>query len=197
MEFIRWLVGYAREHPAIATVNVVTFSRGILTVPVSWLYLSGSHWWALFWFVIAALTDAADGWLARRWEATTDFGKALDPLADKLFILGTMVPLMFAGIISGWHQIPAWIIIVREVAMAVFSGGSRRVMTPTLWAKRKTEWQSFAVGFLLVATPHMLGEYAAWSQAIGLLLLWAASVLTALTGIHYFVMWWQEKKETL
>ena len=80
--------------------NVLTLIRLIL-VPVYWVLMLGYHldYWALGAFLLASATDMLDGFLARRMQGITDFGKLMDPLADKLMVLSVLFTLLIRGII--------------------------------------------------------------------------------------------------
>ena len=85
--------------------NVLTLIRLIL-VPVYWVLMLGYHldYWALGAFLLASATDMLDGFLARRMQCITDFGKLMDPLADKLMVLSVLFTLLIRGIIP-WEPV--------------------------------------------------------------------------------------------
>ena len=78
--------------------NIITFLRLLLTVPVSLSIYNGNEGLALLLFIFAGLSDGIDGYLARRFKWESQFGKLLDPLADKCLILATLLALAFAQI---------------------------------------------------------------------------------------------------
>ncbi|MCY0884536.1 MAG: CDP-alcohol phosphatidyltransferase family protein, partial [Firmicutes bacterium] len=100
----------------MSVVDWLTASRVLLTVPVLALWLSPgaeARWWGLAVFVLAGLTDFADGRLARRLGRTTRLGAYLDPLADKVLVLGTAAALVAGGRLSAWVYL---VVLVRELA---------------------------------------------------------------------------------
>ncbi len=154
--------------------------------------------WALIAFVLAAVTDFFDGWLARRLNATSIWGAILDPIADKVLVCATVLGLM-ALAPSPPVVIPAALILFREFTVsALREATAGRVTLPvTLLAKWKTTLQLIALGAELVV--------AAWS-ALGLpadaapnlaftwlahALLWLAAAVTLITGAQYL---WQARK---
>jgi CDP-diacylglycerol--glycerol-3-phosphate 3-phosphatidyltransferase len=154
--------------------NAITIGRIAASPLVAWLPLTPSvsyRAWAFFLFVILAVSDYVDGELARKRNSITDLGKQLDPLADKLFIVVTMVPMYLlmrpkgpnAGIVHvadslkfitpwGLVGLPLWVAIViigREIAMTIFRHAAARrgvVISAIGSAKWKTGFQMVWVG---------------------------------------------------
>jgi cardiolipin synthase len=168
--------------------NVLTFSR-ILAIPalVATFYWPGhtSNWVALAIFVVAGLTDFFDGWLARRWRIVSNFGRFLDPIADKLLVAAALLMLVAYDRITGLSLLAAIVILCREILVAGLREflAELRVRVPvSRLAKWKTTAQIVALCFLLVfdAAP------AAWMiPDIGRYLLWIAALLTLVTGYDY------------
>lgn len=166
---------------AIATwANVVTVTR-VLASPFLFAILpsdSRGSWVALIVWVVLCSSDGFDGYLARR-HGTTRSGAFLDPLADKILILGAMFTLVSRGI---FWLLPVSIIAGREILVSVYRVvvGSRGVSVPaTLLAKWKTFFQQLAVAFAIA--PFTTTD-ATW---LWLGLLWAAVALTLVTGAQY------------
>ncbi len=165
---------------ALATpANAVTLVR-ILVLPVliALLLDEGPAWPALTLWVVLAASDCVDGWLARR-QGTTRSGAFLDPLADKILVLGAMVALVAKGVL--WW-VPVAIIAVREVALSAYRSyvGRRGVSVPARFqAKVKTWVQAVAVG---MAIAPVTGD---GYRALLLTVLWAAVALTVVTGVQY------------
>ncbi|MFM7535266.1 MAG: CDP-alcohol phosphatidyltransferase family protein [Acidimicrobiales bacterium] len=166
---------------AIATwANAVTVAR-VLVSPLLFLLIGGGDgsWAALgLWFVLCA-SDGVDGWLARRMGATRS-GAFLDPLADKILVLGAMFTLVSYEV---FPLVPVLLIAGREVAVSVYRTvvGARGVSVPAKrLAKAKTVTQQFAVAFALLP---ITARNATWSWTM---LLWAAVGLTLVTGWQYF-----------
>jgi cardiolipin synthase len=168
--------------------NLLTLSR-ILAIPalVATFYWPGhtSNWVALAIFVIAGLTDFFDGWLARRWDMLSSFGRFLDPIADKLLVSAALLMLVAQGRIAGLSLLAAIVILCREILVAglrEFLAELRVAVPVSRLAKWKTTVQIVALCFLLVfdAAPP------SWHiPEVGLALLWAAALLTLVTGYDY------------
>lgn len=169
--------------------NYLTFGRVALIVPFVAVFLWSAPWnmkAAFVVFVIAALTDLFDGWVARARKETTALGAALDPIADKLLIAAAMILLVRNGIIHGPGVIAVIIIIAREILVsglreAVAAKGAALKVTPL--AKWKTAAQLLAAGLFLAAAPQGFAGEALRSSASGVL--WLAAVLTFWTGADY------------
>ena len=168
---------------AIATwANAVTVSR-LLVSPLLFTIIpndQGGAWAALaLWFVLSA-SDGVDGYLARR-HGTTRSGAFLDPLADKVLVLGAMFTLVSRSVFDLW---PVILIATREVGISVYRVvvGAKGVSVPaTRIAKLKTLVQQLAVGFALAPVTAL---DATWTWTV---LLWGAVVLAVVSGLHY--MW--------
>lgn len=164
----------------VTWANAVTVGR-ILASPLLFAIIPvdpGGSWVALgVWFVLCA-SDGVDGYLARR-HGITRSGAFLDPLADKILILGAMFTLVSRGI---FWLLPVSIIAGREILISVYRVvvGARGVSVPaSKLAKWKTLFQQLAVAF---AIAPMTTTDATW---LWLSLLWAAVVLTIITGTQY------------
>ncbi|PIE71122.1 MAG: CDP-diacylglycerol--glycerol-3-phosphate 3-phosphatidyltransferase [Deltaproteobacteria bacterium] len=138
---------------------------------------------AAFVFSAAAITDFLDGYLARRWNLVSTFGKMLDPLADKLLMSSAFIMMVY-------HQwVPAWIICLilgRELAVT----GLRNLMadkgadiSASVLGKYKTGFQIAAIIPLLIHYPYFGIRF----HAIGNLVLWVALVFTLWSGADYFI----------
>jgi CDP-diacylglycerol---glycerol-3-phosphate 3-phosphatidyltransferase len=161
--------------------NAVTVGRVLLS-PVMYAVINGpkGSWWAsALWFVLCA-SDGVDGWLARR-HGTTRSGAFLDPLADKILVLGAMFVLVNVHV---FWWLPVVIIAAREVAISLYRTvvGTKGVSVPAKkLAKIKTVAQQLAVGFALLPPT---ARSARW---IAVDLLWIAVVLTVVTGVQYLM----------
>jgi len=136
-------------------------------------------------FIVAALSDLVDGWLARRGQQVTSIGKLLDPLADKLLVSTALIVLVAVGRIPIWATWMAVVIVGRELAVTGLRGlasAGGRVMGAGGLGKAKTLAQNVAIGALLFPDPT-LGLPA---HAIGLTLLALATALTLWSGYGYF-----------
>ncbi|MBC8200020.1 MAG: CDP-diacylglycerol--glycerol-3-phosphate 3-phosphatidyltransferase [Desulfobacteraceae bacterium] len=134
-------------------------------------------------FSAAAITDYLDGYFARRRGLVTDFGKIMDPVADKLLASSAFIMLSSLGWIPGWM---VCIIIGREIAVTGlrnFAVESREDIAASSLGKYKTGFQIAAIIPLLFHYPYFGLNF----HAIGTLFLWAALVLTVWSGVDYFI----------
>ena len=173
-----------RAQRAASVLRRITYARVVVVPVVMWLILEepveGARPVAAGLFGVAAITDFLDGYLARRWAATTTFGSFLDTTADKLLVSGVLIALVAVDRASAWV---AAIIVGRELIImglrgAVASDGT--VIRPSIWGKLKANVQFVAV-FLAIVRPRV---------TIGPLLLdeWAmaaAAVVTVLSAVEY------------
>jgi CDP-diacylglycerol--glycerol-3-phosphate 3-phosphatidyltransferase len=164
---------------ALATpANAVTILRLLVTVPLLMMIVDRTDSWpAVMLWIALCITDGIDGYLARR-QGTTRSGAFLDPLADKVLVLGAMVALVAAG--SFWW-LPVAVIAVREVAISLFRSYWVRqglAVPASQMAKAKTVVQEIAVGFALL--PLTSDHF--W---IASSVLWVALVLTIISGAQY------------
>lgn len=150
--------------------------------------------WAFWAFLIAAITDFFDGWLARKMNATSDWGAILDPIADKVLICGAILGLMSLGP-QPMVALPAGLILFREFAVSALRevGADKGVKLPvTVLAKWKTTLQILALAsellvacwaaFQLPADPAILGPATTLAHT----LLWLAAAITLITGAQYW-----------
>ncbi len=110
-------------------------------------------------FTVAALTDMADGYLARRWHITTTLGAFLDSVADKVLVVGSLVVLIEVGRAWSWA---AFIIIGRELAVMGLRGVAaleKSKVPPSLWGKAKTVFQFLAIGLAMLRLESEWGPY--------------------------------------
>ena len=167
--------------------NKLTMLR-ILLVPIfmGFLFLRQdypqySEVLALLTFIIAASTDGLDGYLARKNELVTTFGKIVDPLADKLLISAALISFVALGEVSAWAAI---IIIGRELAVTglrVVAASEGIVISASIWGKMKTVLQISAIIALLL-DPHVIDFPFNFESK----LLWAAVIMTIFSGYVYF-----------
>jgi CDP-diacylglycerol--glycerol-3-phosphate 3-phosphatidyltransferase len=131
-------------------------------------------------FVVAALTDRMDGWLARRSGTITDLGKLLDPIADKLLIGTALILLSWLGELSWWVTV---IILVREIGITVMRFFLLRyvVLPASRGGKLKTVLQSVAIGLYLLP----LDQFPSWVTVAAVAFMVAAVIVTVVTGLDY------------
>jgi CDP-diacylglycerol--glycerol-3-phosphate 3-phosphatidyltransferase len=162
----------------VTPANVVTLVRLLLSLPLIFFIVDDVGSWpaVLTWIALAA-TDGVDGWLARR-HGTTRSGAFLDPLADKVLVLGAMIALVAGG---RWPLWPVAIVAVRELGIQAFRSYWARqglAVPASMLAKVKTVVQEVAVGLCLLP----LTEDHHW---VGDSVFGAAVALTIITGAQY------------
>ncbi|MCX8999011.1 CDP-diacylglycerol--glycerol-3-phosphate 3-phosphatidyltransferase [Rhizobiaceae bacterium BDR2-2] len=180
---------------AYSIPNLLTYGR-ILAVPfiVLCFFIEGrlassdfARWTALGIFVLASITDFLDGYLARIWNQTSNIGRMLDPIADKLLVASVLLLMAADGTIAGWSVWAAIIILCREILVSGLREylAALKVSVPvTRIAKWKTTIQMVAIAFLLAGPA---GETVLpYTVELGILLLWIAALLTMYTGYDYF-----------
>ena len=138
-------------------------------------------WIALALFIIASLTDMLDGKIARKYNLITDFGKFMDPLADKLLVCSAMIGLIELGRIPSWIVI---IIIAREFVISGFrliAADNGKVIAASYWGKFKTTFQMIMV-ILMIANFEI-----SWIQVLTQIIMWIALALTIISLVDYLV----------
>jgi len=144
---------------------------------------------ALAIFIIASLTDMADGKIARKYNLVTNFGKFMDPLADKLLVCSAMICLVDLELIPVWVVL---IIIAREFIISGFrlvASDNGIVIAASYWGKFKTTFQMLMVIVIIFNINLQLG----WLNILGTILIYVALVLTVVSLIDYIA----KNKETL
>jgi CDP-diacylglycerol--glycerol-3-phosphate 3-phosphatidyltransferase len=164
----------------LTPANAITVVRLLATpVIIVLIMLWGASGFTVVFGGLLAMSDGIDGWLARK-QGTTRSGAFLDPLADKVVVLGALVALVAKGII--WW-LPVAVIAVREIAMSVYRSvaGRHGISIPARnSAKFKTLVQDLAIGLCLA--PPLAGH---WTLLNGVM--WVAAFLTVFTGAQYYV----------
>ena len=168
----------------MTTANKITIFRVIL-IPVflvlMYLRFPGHTYWAFGVFVLASLSDFADGYIARHYNQVSDFGKFMDPLADKLLVVAAM--LLFVE----QHQMPAWallLVVAREFAVTglrLIAVDNGRVIAAAWSGKVKTASTMVGIiAWLLFPT----------NTVVGLVVSIVIVVTTVYSGVEYFVKNW-------
>ena len=140
-------------------------------------------------FIIASLTDMLDGNIARKYNLVTNFGKFMDPLADKLLVCSAMICLVATGQLASWIVI---IIISREFIISGFrliAADNGIVIAASYWGKFKTVFQMLMIIVLILDIQN------AGFQVLGVILTYVALVLTVVSLIDYIVKNKQVLKE--
>jgi CDP-diacylglycerol--glycerol-3-phosphate 3-phosphatidyltransferase len=163
----------------------ITLSR-LLGLPFI-LYLlnyptTDNRWLCVGIFVVAAGTDWVDGYLARKLDQVTELGKFLDPLVDKLLVLGTFLALIELQFVPAWG---VFIILGRELAIAGWRvnpklTGSASISGANTWGKLKTVVQVVAIAFLIAPLP------SGWELTTNILF-WLAVALSVISGGIYIL----------
>ncbi len=171
----------------MTTASKITLARvALIPVYMGLMYLSGGEsgiwmWLSLAVFMIASLTDYVDGYIARHYDQVSDFGKFLDPLADKLLTIAAMT--MF----SEWGKFPAWavmIVLTREFAVSglrMVAGPKGKVIAAGKSGKFKTASTMVGLCAMMVFPSSAL---------IGWIVLAMIVVTTVYSGVEYFVRNW-------
>ena len=177
--------------------NKLTIFRVILIVPFVVLLLGGNAGWfgnnvlipnvaALVIFIVASLTDLADGKIARKYNLVTNFGKFMDPLADKLLVCSALIALVEMGRIPSWVVI---IIIAREFIISGFrliASDNGVVIAASYWGKFKTTFQMVMVCLMLVNVPGGISWWP-WLNVLTQVIMWIALVLTVVSLVDYLI----------
>ena len=180
---------------AYSIPNLLTYAR-IVAVPLIVLcfFIEGrlqssdfARWTALVLFAVASVTDYHDGYLARIWNQTSNIGRMLDPIADKLLVASVLLLVAADGTIAGWTIWAAIIILCREILVSGLREylADLKVSVPvTRIAKWKTAIQMFAIAFLLAGPAG--DKVLPYTTETGIGLLWIAAIITMYTGYDYF-----------
>lgn len=143
-------------------------------------------------FIFASITDWIDGFLARRLNLVTNFGKFLDPLADKLLVSAALIILVEMNLAASWIVV---IIISREFAVTglrLILAGTGEVVAAGNLGKIKTWAQIVAISSLLLNNPI----FEMWNIPFGTIALWVAMIFTIWSGVEYFQKNWSVFKES-
>ncbi len=162
----------------VMRVAAVPFFVVLMLAPISGAPCEGwCKWTALALFIIASLTDLVDGKLARKYGLVTNFGKFMDPLADKLLVCSALICLVELS------RIPAWVVIIIIAREFVISGirliaaDDGVIISASKWGKVKTVFQMIMVGFMIGNLPIF--------DLLTALLMWIALALTLISLVDY------------
>jgi len=180
------------ERGALLNVpNTITMLRVTIIPVLFFLLLSPGQTESLViatFFVLAALTDLLDGYLARKYEIVTVMGKYLDPIADKLIINTAMILMIPIGRISAWIVA---VIIIRDFVVdgiRAIASSEGIVIQASKLGKQKTLCQIFALSALMIHYPFLGAD----AHAIGTVILYLALVLSVYSGFDYFMKFYRE-----
>jgi cardiolipin synthase len=171
---------------ALTPANQLTLLRMLLIPGFVILVVYGMFGWALAVFVVAGMTDALDGLIARWSGQKTTLGAWLDPMADKLLLVSTFVVLTIPGL-GLTNRLPLWltvmvisrdVVIVLTVAIVNLAIG-RRTFRPSIFGKIAT------ATYICTAVVAMLFNYLGYHSAVVDLFVWASLVITLVSSLHY------------
>lgn len=163
------------------TANKLTLAR-VVMIPlfllVLYLHVPGANYWALAIFIVASLTDTLDGYIARHYNQTTDFGKFMDPLADKCLVTAAMLWFVEIGQMPGWALL---VVIIREFAVSglrMVAADKGRVIAAGWSGKVKTASTMVCICLMLLV-PQFVELNAICVAVIVLTTIWS--------GVEYFM----------
>ena len=163
--------------------NKLTVVRMIM-VPIFVLFMltniggDANKWIALVLFCVASFTDFLDGKIARARGLVTNFGKFMDPLADKLLVCSAMICLIEMG------KLPAWVVIV-IIGREFIISGFRLVASDNGIVIAASYWGKFKTVFQMIMTIVMIADLGGIFDTIGVVLMWIALALTIISLIDY------------
>ena len=161
----------------MTTANKITIFRVVLIPVFLVLAYAGLRYWAFAVFVLASLSDMLDGYIARHYNQITDFGKFMDPLADKVLVMAAMCFFVERGCMPGWVLA---IVLLREFAvsgMRLVAVEQGRVIAAAWAGKVKT-----AVTMIGLCAMLLFSEYSWINLLVSLLIL----LTTVYSGVEYF-----------
>ncbi len=159
----------------------------LVPFPLGDIYFLGTtlplaHFIAAFLFILASATDWLDGYYARKLKLITDFGKFLDPLADKLLITAALISLVELNMLYGWMAI---VIISREFAVTgirLVAAAAGNVIAASKLGKLKTVAQIIAISAIMLHN----WPFQIISFPFHMIAMWIATLLTIISGVDYF-----------
>ncbi|MBQ3549223.1 MAG: CDP-diacylglycerol--glycerol-3-phosphate 3-phosphatidyltransferase [Oscillospiraceae bacterium] len=161
------------------TANYLTIAR-VVMIPIflvlMYLDFPGSHYWALAVYIIACLTDLADGYIARHYNQISDFGKFMDPLADKCLVMAALCCFVEQGSMAAWILA---VVLVREFAvsgMRMVAVEKGRVIAAGWSGKVKTAATMVCICLILFGIPPVLNTICQW----------VILLTTVYSGVEYF-----------
>lgn len=172
-------------------VAMIPLVVGVFYLPETWLSPVDKNCFAAWFFMLAAITDWFDGWLARRWNQTSAFGAFLDPVADKLMVAAALLILLQLGRVNA---LVALVIIGREITISALREwmaqiGASKSIAVNFLGKLKTAVQMVAIPFLLFDTV-LLGSFD--TSYWGTWLIYLATLLTIWSMIYYMRLAWPQ-----
>ena len=166
----------------MTTASKLTLLRVVMIPAFMAVFLLGYNWVALAIFILASVTDFVDGYVARHYNQVSDFGKFLDPLADKLLVTSAML------IFVQWERMPSWavmLVLTREFAISglrMVAASKGTVMAAAWSGKIKTASTMVGLCLMMVFMNNSL---------VDTVVTWVIVVTTLYSGIEYFVKNWK------
>lgn len=160
--------------------NKLTVLRVIMIPFFVFFYLTGKVYIADILFILASLTDMLDGKIARKYNLVTNFGKFMDPLADKLLVCSAMICMIEMG------KLPAWIVIV-IIAREFIISGFRLVASDNGIVIAASYWGKFKTVFQMAMIIVLIADFGGVFDIIAQILIWIALALTIISLIDYVV----------
>ena len=185
-----------KENNSISSIipNVLTLFRSLAAIILPVIIIYGGEIGALMAtpiLILAGISDYFDGFYARKYNVTSNFGKILDPVADKLLVIGIILALASENMLDYYYSfIPALLIVLREILISGLreSISSYKIsLEVTLLAKWKTTIQLIACGSFLVWRSNVFFYNVDILGLISYTLLWMAGIITFITGLQYII----------
>ncbi|MGL4483401.1 MAG: CDP-diacylglycerol--glycerol-3-phosphate 3-phosphatidyltransferase [Anaerovoracaceae bacterium] len=173
--------------------NILTIAR-VCAIPFFvWVLMENNYLFAMIIFIVAAATDALDGHIARKYNLVSNFGKIMDPLADKLLVMAALVCLTALAAIPAWMTI---VILAREFTISglrAVAAAEGIVIAAGMTGKIKTVLQMVALPVIMLVRSNqfeaLLTNYGYLDNLyiFAIVLLWAAVIMTIVSGAEYIV----------
>ena len=185
-----------KENNSISRIipNVLTLFRALAAIVLPVIIIYGGEVGALMAtpiLILAGISDYFDGFYARKYNVTSNFGKILDPVADKLLVIGVIFALASENMLDyNYAFLPALLIVLREILISGLreSISSYKIsLEVTLLAKWKTTIQLIACGSFLVWRSNVFFYNVEILGLISYTLLWMAGIITFITGLQYII----------
>ena len=163
-------------------INGLTISRIFIGLPIIFTLTNGNNDIFIFLMLIAAITDFLDGYFARKYDHKSVFGAKLDPLADKILLIGPMIWLVHENLVPFWA---IWLIISRELIITSWRSDQNSGSPASMQGKYKTTFQFTSI--ILLLWPKGWGTFDTIYiiNKLGYFLFWVALILTLSSAIKY------------
>ncbi|ODU55148.1 MAG: CDP-diacylglycerol--glycerol-3-phosphate 3-phosphatidyltransferase [Clostridium sp. SCN 57-10] len=168
----------------MTAANVITMIR-IALIPVFMVLAAidstAAQWWAFVVFVCASLTDGLDGYIARKYNQVSNFGKFVDPLADKLLVCAALLAFVESGLVPAWAVM---VILTREFTVSslrMVAAAQGVVIQAAVWGKVKTFTQLLCIMLLLAG----FGAATVAGVTVASICTWAMVAVTVISGYVY------------